>query len=150
MTTSAATARRTAPNPAGWSTVARQEIGELWLSSKGLAVLFAFSLLLALLSYIASADAGINLLDARESVGVIVQTSIALGTLAALVVSADAISGERERGTLEALLVQSLFLTLTALAPLAGRPVFGKCRCNQEVVRSSCPPRSPARVTPCD
>lgn len=90
---------------ATWRTVARQEAGELWLSSKGLSVLFGFSLLLAVLAYIASADAGINLLDAREAVGVVVQTSIALGTLAALVVSADAISGERERGTLESLLV---------------------------------------------
>ncbi|MEL7157261.1 MAG: ABC transporter permease subunit, partial [Actinomycetota bacterium] len=36
---------------------------------------------------------------------VVVQTAIGLGTLAAVVVSADAISGERERGTLEALLV---------------------------------------------
>ena len=90
---------------AGWTVVARHEVGELWLSSKGLSVLFGFTLLLAVLGYLASADAGINLLDARESVGVIVQTSIGLGTLAALVVSADAISGERERGTLEALLV---------------------------------------------
>jgi len=105
MTATTPTSVRTWTSPAGWSTVARQEIGELWLSSKGLAVLFGYSLLLALLAYIASADAGINLLDARESVGVIVQTAIGLGTLAALVVSADAISGERERGTLEALLV---------------------------------------------
>ena len=36
---------------------------------------------------------------------VVVQVSIGLGALAALTVSADAISGERERGTLEALLV---------------------------------------------
>ena len=100
-----AVATHARPRPAGWPTVARQEIGELWLSSKGLAVLFGFSVLLAVLAYAASADAGINLLDARESVGIIVQTAIGLGTLAALVVSADAISGERERGTLEALLV---------------------------------------------
>lgn len=96
--------RRVTPRPA-WRVVARQELIDLWFSSKGLSVLFGFTLLLAVLSYLASADAGINLLDARESVGVVVQTSIALGTLAALVVSADAISGERERGTLEALLV---------------------------------------------
>jgi ABC-2 type transport system permease protein len=88
-----------------WWVIAAQEIAELWLSSKGLAVLLGYTLLLAVLSYLASADAGINLLDARESVGVVVQAAIGLGTLAALVVSADAISGERERGTLEALLV---------------------------------------------
>lgn len=88
-----------------WMVIARHEVEELWLSSKGLAVLFGFTVLLAVLAYLASADAGINLLDARESVGVIVKASIGLGTLAALVVGADAISGERERGTLEALLV---------------------------------------------
>ncbi len=90
---------------ASWRVIAKQELIDLWLSSKGLSVLLGFTLLLSALSYLASADAGINLLDARESVGVVVQVSIALGTLAALVVSADAISGERERGTLEALLV---------------------------------------------
>lgn len=89
----------------GWTVVARQELTELWLGGKGLTMVFGFSVLLAILSYLSSVDAGINLLDARESVGVVVQTAIALGTLAALVVSADAISGERERGTLEALLV---------------------------------------------
>ncbi len=88
-----------------WRIIAHQELVELWMSSKGLAVLFGFSVLLAILAYLSASDAGINLLDARESVGVVVQTSIGLGTLAALVVSADAISGERERGTLEALLV---------------------------------------------
>ncbi len=97
-------ADRGRPTP-GWRVVARQEIADLWLGSKGLAVLFGFTLILSVLSYLAAADAGINLLDARESVGIVVQTAIGLGTLTALVVSADAISGERERGTLEALLV---------------------------------------------
>ncbi len=102
---------------ARWRVIARHELADLWFSSKGLAVLFGFTLVLSVLSYLASADAGINLLDARESVGIVVQTAIGLGTLTALVVSADAISGERERGTLEALL----------LAPVARRHiVIGK------------------------
>lgn len=88
-----------------WTVITRQELVDLWLSSRGLTVLLGFTLLLSMLAYLASADAGINLLDARESVGVVVQTAIGLGTLTALVVSADSISGERERGTLEALLV---------------------------------------------
>jgi ABC-2 type transport system permease protein len=85
--------------------VARRETADLWLGTKGLSVLLAFSVALALLSYLASGDAAINLLDARESVAVVVKMAIGLGTLTALVVSADAISGERERGTLEALLL---------------------------------------------
>jgi len=96
--------RRTRPRPS-WLVITRQETADLWFSSKGLSVLLGFSVALALLSYLASGDAAINLLDARESVGIVVKTAIGLGTLTALVVSADAISGERERGTLEALLV---------------------------------------------
>jgi ABC-2 type transport system permease protein len=89
----------------GWFVIAKHEVADLWLSAKGLSVLLGVTVLLALLSYLGSADAAINLLDARESVDIIVRTAIGLGTLSALVVSADAISGERERGTLEALLV---------------------------------------------
>ncbi len=88
-----------------WWIVLREECADLWLGTKGLSVLFGFSLVLSVLAYLAVGDAGINLLDARESVGIIVQVAIGLGTLSALVVSVDAISGERERGTLEALLV---------------------------------------------
>lgn len=91
-----------------WRVVAENELTDLWGGTKGPTVLFGFTLLLSILSYLAAADAGINLLDARESVGVVVQTAVGLGTLAALVVSADAISGERERGTLESLLVTPL------------------------------------------
>ncbi|MDH4278194.1 MAG: ABC transporter permease [Acidimicrobiia bacterium] len=90
---------------ARWTVIARQELMDLWAGGKGLSILFGFTLVLSILAYLASADAGINLLDARESVGLVVTTSIALGTLGAMVVSADAISGERERDTLEALLV---------------------------------------------
>lgn len=89
----------------GWLVIARQETADLWSGLKGLTVLFVLATVLGLLSYLASIDAGINLLDARESVGIVVKTAVGLGTLAALVVSADSISGERERGTLEALLV---------------------------------------------
>jgi ABC-2 type transport system permease protein len=92
------------PRP-GWLVVLYQELLDLWFGTKGLAVLLGYSVSLAVLSYLASADSSINLLDARESVGLLVKLAMGLGTLTALVVSADAISGERERGTLEALLV---------------------------------------------
>lgn len=104
-TTSLTLAEAPASRRASWRVVFAQECSDLWLGSKGLSVLFGYSLVLSVLAYLAAGDASINLLDARESVGLIVQVAIALGTLAALVVSADAISGERERGTLESLLV---------------------------------------------
>lgn len=94
-------ARRSRP----WAIVAAHELAGLWLSAKGLAVLFGYTVLLSLMTYLAATSSELNLLDARESIGVIVQVAIGLGTLAALVVSADAISGERERDTLESLLL---------------------------------------------
>lgn len=94
--------------PGGWRIVAEQELRDLWLSSRGLIVLLGYTLLLSGMSYLAASDAQLNLLDARESVNIVVQLAIALGTLTALIISADAISGERERGTLEALLVTPL------------------------------------------
>lgn len=84
------------------------ELKGMWLSPKGLAVLFAYTVLLSVMAYAAATDADLNLLDARESVGVVVRSVIGLGTLVALVVSADAIAGERERDTLEALLVTAV------------------------------------------
>ncbi len=98
----------TLPASGSWRLVAGQELRDLWLSAKGLSVLFAYTLLLSVMAYAAASDADLNLLDARESVGIVGQAAIGLGTLAALVVSADAISGERERGTLEMILVTPL------------------------------------------
>lgn len=93
---------------AGWKIVAHQELRDLWFGAKGLSVLFGFTVLLSLMAYAAASDADLNLLDSRESVGLVGQAAIGMGTLAALVVSADAISGERERGTLESILVTPL------------------------------------------
>ena len=104
--------------PRGWAIVAEQELRDLWLSSRGLIVMLGYTLLLSGMSYLAASDAELNLLDARESVNIVVQLAIGLGTLAALIISADAISGERERGTLEAVLVTPLSRTDLVLGKL--------------------------------
>lgn len=88
-----------------WKIVGRHELRELWGGSKGLLMLLGYAGLMSVMAYAAASDADLNLLDARESVGIVVQVAIGLRALAAMVVSADAISGERERGTLESLLV---------------------------------------------
>lgn len=119
MSATARTQFREQPYPA-WLVVARRETVDLWSGLKGLTVLLVFSVVLGLLAYLASIDAGINLLDARESVGIVVKTAIGLGTLAALVASADAISGERERGTLEALLVTPVPRRALVIGKLVG------------------------------
>ena len=68
-------------------------------------MILGYSVVLSVLSFIVAGNADLNLLDTREAVGLFVRIAVALGTLSALVISADAISGERERGTLEHLLL---------------------------------------------
>ena len=89
----------------GWLVVAEQECRDLWSSGRGLILLFLFSVLLSAVAYLTSTNLALNFLEQRESVNLVLQFAVAVGLLATLVVSADGISGERERGTLETLLV---------------------------------------------
>jgi ABC-2 type transport system permease protein len=57
----------------------------------------------------------LNFLEQRESVNLTLQVAIAVGAMLALLAGADAISGERERGSLESLLLTPVSrLQLTA------------------------------------
>jgi ABC-2 type transport system permease protein len=85
--------------------VAAQECRDLWFTGRGLVLLFAFSILMSVITYVTATDAVLNFLEQRESVNLVLQVAVAVGVLVTLVVSADAISGERERGTLEHLLL---------------------------------------------
>jgi len=89
----------------GWLVVAEQECRDLWFSGRALILLFLFSVLLSAVAYLTSTNLALNFLEQRESVNLVLQFAVAVGVLATLVVSADGISGERERGTLETLLV---------------------------------------------
>jgi ABC-2 type transport system permease protein len=93
---------------AGWIVVARQELRDLWLSGRGLLLAFGFSVLVSAITYLAATNEALNFLEQREAVNLTLQVAVAVGALLALLVAADAISGERERGTLEALLLTPL------------------------------------------
>jgi ABC-2 type transport system permease protein len=95
----------TSKRQSGWLVVAEQESRDLWTSGRGLILLFLFSILLSAVTYLTSTNQALNFLEQRESVNLVLQLAVAVGVLVTLVVSADGISGERERGTLESLLV---------------------------------------------
>ncbi|HMI32744.1 MAG TPA: ABC transporter permease subunit [Propionibacteriaceae bacterium] len=96
---------RSSEGQPGWLVVAEQECRDLWASGRGLILLFLFSVLVSAVAYLTSTNLALNFLEQRESVNLVLQFAVAVGVLATLVVSADGISGERERGTLETLLV---------------------------------------------
>ena len=89
----------------GWLVVVEQELRDLWIGGRGLALSVAFSFLLSVIAYLVATNRALNFLEQRESVNLTLQVAIAVGTLLALLVAADSVSGERERGTLEGLLL---------------------------------------------
>ena len=96
------TQRRRAPNVV---VVLGQELRDVWFGGRGLVLSFAFSILLSLIAYLVATNQALNFLEQREAVNLTLQVGIAVGTLLALLAAADAVSGERERGTLESLLL---------------------------------------------
>ncbi|HYX83859.1 MAG TPA: ABC transporter permease subunit [Gaiellales bacterium] len=95
-------AGRAAP---GWAVVLEQELRDLWLGGRGLPLSLAFSLLLSVIAYLVATNTALNFLEERESVDLLEEVAIAVGGLLALLAAADAVSGERERATLETLLL---------------------------------------------
>ncbi|MFG1820297.1 ABC transporter permease [Kribbella sp. NPDC049174] len=88
-----------------WEVVAEQECRDLWIGGRGPTLVFGFSVLLSAMTYLAATNQAMNFLEQREAVNLTVQIGLAVGVLLTVVVSADAISGERERGTFEGLLL---------------------------------------------
>ena len=85
--------------------VVRQELRDLWLGGRGLLLGLAFSVLLSAMTYLAATNEELNFLEQREAVNLTLQVAVGVGALLALLGAADAISGDRERGTLESLLL---------------------------------------------
>lgn len=89
----------------GWAIVLVQELRDLWVGGRGLVLSFGFSVLVALIAYLTATNTALNFLEQRESVNLTLQVAVAVGGLLTLLAAADAVSGERERGTLETLLL---------------------------------------------
>lgn len=107
------TAARERASRGDWSVVLAQELRDLWLGGRGLALCFAFSILVSVIAYLVASATSYNFLEQRESASLTLQVAVAIGGLLALLVAADAITGERERGTLET----------TLLAPVSRRQI---------------------------
>src|SRR5439155_26018760 len=89
----------------GLAVVLEQELRDLWVGGRGLALSLAFSVLLSVMAYLAATNNALNFLEHRETVNLTLQVAIAVGALLTLLAGADAFSGERERGSLESLML---------------------------------------------
>jgi ABC-2 type transport system permease protein len=102
-----ATLEHAAPRGAtpAWLVVTARELRDLWVAGRALAMILAFSVLLSITTYLVATNQALNFLEQREAVNLTLQIGVAVGALVVLLGASDALSGERERGTLESLLL---------------------------------------------
>jgi ABC-2 type transport system permease protein len=89
----------------GWTVVTSQELSALWKGGRIPALFVPFSIVLSFMSYLLATNKELSLTPPKEMVFFIVQITLAVGLLISLIIGANAISGERENGTFESLLV---------------------------------------------
>lgn len=88
-----------------WWVVFVRDLRDLWIGGKALHLILVYSVMLGLYSFLLASNAEVQLLPRKEMVAEIVKASIAVALFIGLLIGADSICGERERGTLEALLL---------------------------------------------
>ncbi len=88
-----------------WIAVFRQEVIELWVGGRAVNLLILYSLLLGLMTFLLATNSELNLIPPKEMVFLTLINAISFGIFIGLIIGADGISGERERGTLEVLLL---------------------------------------------
>jgi ABC-type transport system involved in multi-copper enzyme maturation permease subunit len=90
--------------PAWWLIMMR-ELTDLWIGGKALVLILIYTVLMGVISFVFASNSVVNLMPPKEMVFELVRISMAFGGLIGLIIGADSISGERERATLEWLLV---------------------------------------------
>ncbi|MCI0694778.1 ABC transporter permease [candidate division KSB1 bacterium] len=109
-------ARMGSGSPTWWLVFVR-ELNELWMGGKAPILLLIYSVLLGIMTYVMASNSELSLIPPQEMVYETLKAAIAVGLFISMIIGADAISGERERSTLE-----SLLLTPTSRTQI----VFGK------------------------
>src|ERR1051325_5378495 len=152
-----------------WAIVFGRELRDLWVGGKALLMILIYCILLGVYSYSLAANADVKLLPLSEMILEMVKAAIAVGVFICLVIGADSFSGDRERMTLETLLltpasrrqiVLGKFLAAVSPWPVAlalavpywallskGDPVFGQALLWGTVIgRLPSPPPARARL----
>lgn len=88
-----------------WLVVFKQEAVELWVGGRAINLLILYSVLLGLMTFLLATNTELNLIPPKEMVFLTLQNAISFGVFIGMIIGADSISGERERGTLEVLLL---------------------------------------------
>lgn len=103
--------RAAAPSvPAGpvtptWWVVFKKELGDLWIGGRALQLTVAYTIVLGIYTYITARDSTLSLVPPKEMVYELTKAAMVACVFVGLIIGADSLSGERERATLEGLLL---------------------------------------------
>jgi hypothetical protein len=82
-----------------------REMGDLWLGGRLLFLLVLFAILMSATSIMRELESATSLIPPAEMIYLTLISTVSFGILVSLIVGADAVSGERERATLEPVLL---------------------------------------------
>ena len=88
-----------------WRVMMSRELADLWLGGKAVYLILAFSVLLGIESFVLATNFELSLFTPPEMVFEILKSALQVSLLIGLIIGADSISGERERATLEGILL---------------------------------------------
>jgi len=88
-----------------WWIVCSRELRDLWIGGKALHLILFYTILLGVYAFFLASNAEVNLLPVREMIQEVAKAAIVGCLLMSMIVGADSIAGDRERGTLEGLLL---------------------------------------------
>jgi len=91
--------------PPVWWLVFKREFVDLWTGGRVLVLLILFTLVMSVTSVLRQLESQLSLIPPVEMVFLTLLSAISFGVFIGLVIGADSISGERERATLEPLLL---------------------------------------------
>ena len=88
-----------------WRVILSTELADLWLGGKALYLILAFSILLGIETFVLATNFELSLFTPPEMVFETLKSALQVSLLIGLIIGADSISGERERATLEGVLL---------------------------------------------
>lgn len=90
--------------PAWWLVFVR-ELADLWIGGKAFNLILIYSIMLGVMVYVFSFNSELSLIPPKEATYEMLKNAMAISLFIALVIGADTLSGERERATLESILL---------------------------------------------
>lgn len=88
-----------------WWLVFQRELADLWVGGKALNLMLIYSIILGVMVYVYSFNSELSLIPPKEATYEMLKNAMSISLFIGLVIGADALSGERDRGTLESLLL---------------------------------------------